>query len=89
MLFGLWLVRPAIVGGGDWKILGAQSAAIGLLAPYAAPLILLGGGLGGLVQRSIRRRRADLPLAPGLAVGYVAAIAAAVMLHQLLGGAYT
>ena len=47
MLFALWLVRPDGVGGGDWKILTAQSAAVGLVAPYAAPLILLGGGIGG------------------------------------------
>ena len=42
----MWLVRPLSVGGGDVKLLTVQGATIGLLAPLAAPLVLLGGSLG-------------------------------------------
>ena len=88
VLIVLWLLRPAGIGGGDWKLITVQSAAVGLLAPYTAPLILLGGGLGGAVYRLTRRRSGDLPLGPGLAVGYLAALVVAVSFPELLGGSY-
>jgi prepilin signal peptidase PulO-like enzyme (type II secretory pathway) len=55
----------------------------------AAPIILLVAALGQIGQHLVRRRRHDLPLGPGLAAGYLAAVAVGVMWHALLGGGYT
>jgi Flp pilus assembly protein protease CpaA len=41
-----WAIWPAGVGGGDWKLLSVQGAAVGLLAPLAAPIILLVAAVG-------------------------------------------
>jgi leader peptidase (prepilin peptidase) / N-methyltransferase len=84
-----WAIWPAGVGGGDWKLLSVQGAAVGLLAPLAAPIILLVAAVGQIGQHFVRRRRHDLPLGPGLAAGYLAAVAVGVMWHALLGGGYT
>jgi leader peptidase (prepilin peptidase)/N-methyltransferase len=84
----VWLVRPASVGAGDVKLLTVQGATIGLLAPLAAPIVLLGGGLGGLGVAAVRRRRGAVPLGPGLALGFVAAVAIGTFANVLLGGIY-
>lgn len=86
LLFALWVVRPGWVGGGDWKLLGVQGTAVGLLAPVVAPIVLLGGALGGLVYRvAVGWRHA--PLGPGLAAGYLGAIITAMVAGDLFGGA--
>jgi leader peptidase (prepilin peptidase) / N-methyltransferase len=83
----VWLVRPASVGAGDVKLLTVQGATIGLLAPLAAPLVLLGGTLGGLVFSIVLRRR-GVPLGPGLAAGFIAALVVGIIANVLLGGTY-
>ena len=70
-LFLLWLVRPALVGGGDWKLLLAQGAALGLVAPVAAGLVLLFAAPVAGVQRLTRRGLPSVALGPGLAAGFV------------------
>ena len=84
----LWMVRPASIGGGDVKLLAVQGAAIGLLAPLAAPLILFGAALVGVGQALVLRRGRDLPLAAGLAFGFGVAVVAGVVGDGLLGGPY-
>jgi Flp pilus assembly protein protease CpaA len=86
MLFVVWLARPAAVGGGDWKLLVGQGAALGLVAPLAAGLILLVAAPLVIVQRSVGRRSTAVALGPGLAVGFVAAASAAFLYPQVLGG---
>jgi Flp pilus assembly protein protease CpaA len=88
LMLAVWLVRPAGVGGGDWKLLSVQGATIGLLAPIAAPLILLVAAPNHVGQHVVRRRRHDLPLGPGLAAGYLASVLLGVLFHELLGGSY-
>src|SRR4051812_14728487 len=88
LLAFMWLVRPASVGAGDVKLLAVQGATIGLLAPLAAPLVLLGGALGSLVFSAVLRRRTDVPLGPGLAAGFVAAVVFGTTANVLLGGTY-
>jgi leader peptidase (prepilin peptidase)/N-methyltransferase len=84
----MWLMRPASVGGGDVKLLTVQGVTIGLLAPLAAPLVLLGGALGSLVFSALLRRRRDVPVGPGLAVGFIAAVVIGTAANLVLGGTY-
>jgi prepilin signal peptidase PulO-like enzyme (type II secretory pathway) len=84
----LWAVRPASIGGGDVKLLTVQGAAIGLLAPLAAPLILVGASLVGVGQALVLRRGRDLPMAAGLALGFGVAVIAGIAGDGLLGGPY-
>jgi len=76
---------PESVGGGDWKLLGVCGAAIGLIAPLAAALVLIVAAPAGYVQSWIRGRREDLPMGPGLAAGYVVAVVVAVLWPSLFG----
>lgn len=74
LLFVIWLVTPALVGGGDWKLLGALSIAIGLTEPLAA------GAMVALVFVSVAgdavlRRSRHVFLGPHLAVAYVCVVA--------------
>jgi Flp pilus assembly protein protease CpaA len=86
-LLAVWLVRPTLIGGGDWKLLSVQGATIGLLDPLAAALVLLPAAVALAGQRVIRGPRGAVPLGPALAVGFVAGVAGAVVLDRLLGGA--
>ena len=88
LLAVLWVIRPAAIGGGDVKLLAVQGATIGLLAPLAAPLVLLGGTLGGLGQTVALRRRGNKPLGPGLAVGFIVAVIVGATANVLFGGSY-
>lgn len=83
-MFAIWLVAPRLVGGGDWKLLSVLGAAVGMLAPPAAAVIPLVGLSAGLVVAAIRRVRV-VHLGPFLAAGYLAAIAVAVELPELVG----
>lgn len=74
LLFVIWLVTPALVGGGDWKLLGALSLALGLTEPLAA------GAMVALVFVSVAgdavlRRRRHVLLGPHLALAYVVVVA--------------
>jgi Flp pilus assembly protein protease CpaA len=87
VLLVVWLVRPAVIGGGDWKLLSVQGAAIGLFDPLAAPILLVPAVVVLAGQRVIRRTLVPAPLGPALAVGFVVGVAAAVVLDRLLGTA--
>jgi len=84
----LWVVQPSGIGAGDVKLLSVQGATIGLLAPLAVPLMLLGGVVVASGQSALFGRRRTMPLGPGLAVGYFAAIVAGTAGNVLFGGAY-
>jgi len=86
LLFLLWIVRPAAVGGGDWKLLVAQGAALGLVAPLAAGLILVVAAPVAAAQRLSQRQPRSVPLGPGLAAGFVTSAIAAFAFPELLGG---
>jgi Flp pilus assembly protein protease CpaA len=86
ILFLFWLVRPAAVGGGDWKLLLAQGAALGLVAPLAAGLVLLVAAPVVAVQRLTHRELPPVALGPGLAAGFVTSASAAFVFPHLLGG---
>ena len=83
----VWVVRPAAVGAGDIKLLAVQGAAVGLLAPLAAVLVLLGGTLGATAFVALRGQR-HAPMGPGLAVGFASAVVAGSAANTLLGGVY-
>lgn len=87
LVFGVWLARPSAIGGGDWKLLGALGAVVGLAAPFAAAVVLLGACLVQFAQRIVTGR-ALLSLGPGLAVGYVAAVTCVFAAGGLMGGPY-
>ncbi len=84
----MWLVRPATVGAGDVKLLTLQGAAIGLVAPLAAPIVLLIAGVTALGQSLVGGPRRAVPLGPGLAVGFVGAVVAGVTARVVFGGTY-
>jgi leader peptidase (prepilin peptidase)/N-methyltransferase len=88
MLGLLWLVRPASIGAGDVKLVSVQGATIGLLAPFASALLLLGGVLLALVAALLMGRRHSVPLGPGLAAGFLAAMVAGTIANFSFGGAY-
>jgi leader peptidase (prepilin peptidase) / N-methyltransferase len=88
MLGLMWLVRPASIGAGDVKLLSVQGATIGVLAPFASALLLLGGVLLALVAAVLVGRRHSVPLAPGLAAGFLAATVVGIATNVLLGGMY-
>ena len=81
-----WLIRPALVGGGDWKLLTALGASIGLVAPLAAMCVLLVATPIALAVSLRDRGRRCVPMAPGLAVGYVVALVLVEAWPNLLGG---
>ncbi|MDQ3029339.1 MAG: prepilin peptidase [Actinomycetota bacterium] len=84
----LWVVRPASIGGGDWKLLTVAGITIGFAGPFAAALVFVIAATVQLVQASLLGRRRDLPLGPGLFAGYCVAAAAALTFNDLLGGVY-
>jgi Flp pilus assembly protein protease CpaA len=84
-MFILWLLRPALVGGGDWKLLTALGAAVGLVAPLAAACVLLVAAPFGAVQRVFSRAGRAVPMGPGLAAGYCVALVLAARWPHIVG----
>jgi Flp pilus assembly protein protease CpaA len=87
-VLAMWLLRPAVVGGGDLKLLSLLACTAGLLAPYAACLILLTAMVVALGQ-ALARRALHVVLGPGLALGYAVALTAGVAANEVLGGRYS
>lgn len=87
LLFAVWVVRPSAIGGGDWKLVAALGATIGLVLPFAA---LVMTAVASLVQigLSVCRRRQVQPFAPSLAIGYLAALLLLPALTSIFGGPY-
>jgi leader peptidase (prepilin peptidase) / N-methyltransferase len=85
LLAALWLIRPKSIGGGDVKLLFVQAASLGLMAPVCAGVVLPTAVICALTASlAIRRRR--VPLGPGLAAGYVVALAVTLEMNRRLGG---
>jgi Flp pilus assembly protein protease CpaA len=84
-MFMLWMLRPALVGGGDWKLLTALGAALGLVAPLAAACVLLIAAPFGAVQRVFGPAGRAVPMGPGLAVGYCVALVIAARWPDVAG----
>lgn len=83
----VWLLRSSAVGGGDVKLLSGLGCIIGLLAPYAACVLLLVAVIIALATAIVARAR-RVVLGPGLAAGYAVAVAAGVAANEMLGGRY-
>lgn len=78
LLFVTWLIAPAAIGGGDWKLLTVLGAGIGLLDPFAAPAIVLVACVVAATFAALRRQR-SVAFAPPLLAGYLAACAVALV----------
>jgi Flp pilus assembly protein protease CpaA len=85
VLFGVWLVAPRLIGGGDWKLLGSLGLAAGYVAPLSATVVLATALAVGLVDAAIGRRR-NVALGPGLAAGFVVGVVVAWRWPELFGG---
>ena len=85
-LFLIWLVRPDLIGGGDWKLLVVIGASLGLVSPIASALAAFVACVAQFVRLTFRRRR-SIPFAPSLAVGYATALVAYPLLTTATGGA--
>jgi len=83
----MWVVRPSVIGGGDVKLLSGLGCTLGLLAPYAACVLVLVAVIVALVQAVVARGR-HVVFGPGLAVGYAVAVAAGLAANEVLGGRY-
>lgn len=86
-LFVIWLMSPRLVGGGDWKLLAVCGLAVGYLAPLAALVIAMVGFVLAVLVAAVLRQR-HVRLGPMLALGYLAAIAAAIAAPDLFENAY-
>lgn len=86
VLFLIWLVRPDLIGGGDWKLLAILGASLGLVSPIASALAAFVACLVQFIRLTFRRRR-SIPFAPSLAVGYATALVAMPLLTTATGGA--
>lgn len=78
LLFVTWLIVPQAIGGGDWKLLTVLGAAVGLLDPLAAPVIVVVACAVAVAIALVRRQR-SVAFAPPLLVGYLAAGAIALV----------
>ena len=87
LLAVIWLVRPSIVGGGDVKLLSVLGCTLGLLAPYAACVLILVAIIVALGQ-SVAARGSHVVLGPGFAVGYAVAVVVGAAANEVLGGRY-
>jgi len=86
-LAAMWVVRPSVIGGGDVKLLSGLGCTVGLLSPYAASVLVLVAVIVTLGLAAVARGR-HVVFGPGLAVGYVLAVAAGVAANEVLGGRY-
>jgi leader peptidase (prepilin peptidase)/N-methyltransferase len=86
VLLLIWLLRPDLIGGGDWKLLAVLGASLGLIAPIAAALAAFVACLVQFVRLVLGQRR-SIPFAPSLAVGYAIALATIPLLTSATGGA--
>lgn len=82
LLFSIWLLRPDLIGGGDWKLLGVLGATLGLLSPLCAALAAFVACLVQFVRLNLHRRR-SIPFASGMAVGFMTAVATAPVLSAV------
>jgi len=86
VLFAIWLARPDLIGGGDWKLLAVLGASLGLISPIAAAVAAFVACLAQFV-RLARSRHRTIPFAPSLAVGYAIALVMIPLLTPTTGDA--
>ena len=87
ILFVIWLVRPNSIGGGDWKMLGAIGAGVGLVLPVAA-LILTTVACAIQITLSAARRVKTMPFGPSIAAALITTVCLLPTLAQIFGGPY-
>lgn len=85
VLFLIWLLDPALIGGGDWKLLATAGAALGLLVPIAAVLASLVACVFQFVRFAVFRERLA-PFGPAIAAGMLVALATLPAISRLSGG---
>ncbi len=85
VLLVIWLVRPDLIGGGDWKLLAVIGASLGLISPVASAIAAIVACLLQFVRLTLRRRR-SIPFAPSLAVGFGTALVTMPLLTSATGG---
>lgn len=87
ILFVIWLLRPNSIGGGDWKMLGAVGACVGLVLPVAA---LVMATIACVIQITVGavRRITVMPFGPSIAAALVLTVCLLPILVQIFGGPY-
>lgn len=85
-VFAVWLVAPASIGGGDWKLLAVGGLALGYLAPAAAFVFGVVGFMAAIGVAAVARRR-TVALGPPLALGYAVALVVGLRFPEVVGGA--
>lgn len=85
ILFLFWLLDPRPIGGGDWKLLGVSSAALGLVVPIVAVLAALLACAFQFLRFAVLRERVA-PFGPAIAAGFLVALAATPLAVRLAGG---
>jgi len=84
VMFAVWVFAPRLIGGGDWKLLAVCGLAVGYAAPTVAALV--GAlGIGVAAVAGVVGRRRHVVLGPGLALGYLAAVAVSVAAPGAVG----
>ena len=73
ILFVIWLFRPCLVGGGDWKLLGSVGLACGVVNPLLAATTTL---VACVVQfgRFALERKPSIAFGPAIAAGFLGAL---------------
>lgn len=87
VLFLIWLVRPASIGGGDWKMLGAVGAGIGLVLPIAALVMTTVACVIQITVGAARRIR-TMPFGPSIAAALIIILCLLPTLVHIFGGPY-
>lgn len=84
LLLLTWIVAPAAIGGGDWKLLTVLGAALGLLEPLAAPLIVVVACVVAVAVALAQRQRV-IAFAVPLLAGFLVAIVVAATWRDATG----
>jgi prepilin signal peptidase PulO-like enzyme (type II secretory pathway) len=84
-MFVVWLARPQAIGGGDWKMLAAVGAAVGLVDVAAAAIVGVVAMAAQLITSAVLRRRV-LPFAPALFAGTATSALMTTWFHFGAGG---
>lgn len=87
ILFFIWLVRADSIGGGDWKMLGAVGAGIGLVLPIAALVMTTVACVIQITVGAARRIR-TMPFGPSIASALIITLCLLPTLVHIFGGPY-
>lgn len=87
ILFLIWLVSPDSIGGGDWKMLGAVGAGVGLILPIAALAMTT---IACVIQITVgaARRIRTMPFGPSIAAALIITLCLLPALVHIFGGPY-